>query len=68
MDQLALASSEETHNSPMLRDEEVWDMRSLPSLLDSSLTGRAPLTMALPVEPDRETLAQLFSDPVWQLS
>jgi uncharacterized protein (DUF1800 family) len=52
----------------LLRDEEVWDTRSLPSRLDNSLTGRAPLTMTLPVEPDRETLAQLFSDPVWQLS
>ena len=52
----------------LLRDEEVWDTRSLPSRLDNSLTGRAPLTMTLPAEPDRETLAQLFSDPVWQLS
>jgi len=26
------------------------------------------LTMTLPAEPDRETLAQLFKDPVWQLS
>ena len=52
----------------LLRDEEVWDTRSLPSRLENSLTGRAPLTMTLPAESDRETLAQLFSDPVWQLS
>ena len=52
----------------LLRDEEVWDTRSLPSRLESSLIGRTPLILTLPAEPDRETLAQLFSDPVWQLS
>ena len=52
----------------LLRDEEVWDTRSLPSRLESSLIGRVPLTLTLPAKPDRETLAQLFRDPVWQLS
>ena len=52
----------------LLRDEEVWDTRSLPSQLASSLTGIAPLTIVLPAEPNRNNLAQLFIDPVWQLS
>ena len=51
----------------LLRDEEIWETRSLPLRLDNALTGRAPLTLSLPAESNRETLAQLFRDPVWQL-
>ena len=52
----------------LLRDEEVWENRSLPSQLDRSLTGMAPLTITLPAKSNRDNLAMLFLDPVWQLS
>ncbi len=52
----------------LLTDEEVWASRSLPPELGTSLTPIAPLTLALPAQPSRETLAVLFADPVWQLA
>ena len=52
----------------LLRDEEVWETRSLPLRLDDSLTGREPLTISFPAEANRDNVAQLFMDPVWQLS
>ena len=52
----------------LIRDEEVWETRSLPSQLDRSLTGMVPFTITLPAKPTRDNLAVLFLDPVWQLS
>jgi uncharacterized protein (DUF1800 family) len=52
----------------LLRDEEVWAARRLPTELPATLTPIAPLTVSLPAEPTRETIAQLFADPVWQLA
>lgn len=51
----------------LLADEEVWDSRQLPPELSSSLTALPPLTLALPAAPDRDTVAALFADPVWQV-
>ncbi len=51
----------------LLADAEVWGSRSLPDELGSQLTPIRPLTLALPAKPGRDTLAQLFNDPVWQL-
>ena len=52
----------------LIRDEEVWDSRSVPPQLNRSITGMAPLTIPLPAASSRGNLAQLFMDPVWQLS
>jgi len=52
----------------LLTDEEVWASRSLPPELGTSLTPIAPLTLVLLAQPNRETLAVLFADPVWQLA
>lgn len=51
----------------LLADAEVWASRSLPNQLTPSLTPIQPLTLRLPAKPGRDTLAQLFNDPVWQL-
>ena len=51
----------------LLADAEVWGSRSLPDQLSSQLTPIPPLTLTLPASPNRDTLAQLFNDPVWQL-
>jgi uncharacterized protein (DUF1800 family) len=51
----------------LLADAEVWASRSLPDQLISQLTPIPPITLSLPAKPSRDTLAQLFNDPVWQL-
>ena len=51
----------------LVRHEEIWETRSLPKELDSSLTARSPLTLTLPASASREHVALLFADPVWQL-
>lgn len=51
----------------LLADEEVWADRQLPARLLPSLTPIPPLGLSLPAPADRDTLAQLFADPVWQL-
>lgn len=51
----------------LLADAEVWASRSLPDQLISQLTPIAPITLSLPAKPSRDTLSQLFNDPVWQL-
>ena len=51
----------------LLANAEVWASRSLPNQLTPSLTPIQPLTLRLPAKPGRDTLAQLFNDPVWQL-
>lgn len=51
----------------LLADEEVWDTRQLPSTLSTNLTDLPPLALALPVAADRDSVAALFVDPVWQL-
>jgi uncharacterized protein (DUF1800 family) len=52
----------------LLADEEVWESCRLPPELPATLTPIAPLTLALPAEPTRAHLSQLFADPVWQLA
>ena len=51
----------------LLADEEVWDSRKMPSRLAPELTALPPLTLNLPATSDRDTLAALFADPVWQV-
>lgn len=51
----------------LLADEEVWDTRQLPSTLSANLTDLPPLALALPAAADRDSVAALFADPVWQL-
>ena len=51
----------------LLADEEVWDTRELPATLAAHLTDRPPLALALPAAADRDSVAALFADPVWQL-
>lgn len=51
----------------LLANAEVWGSRSLPEELAPSLTPIQPLTLRLPAQPGRDTLARLFRDPVWQL-
>jgi len=51
----------------LLADEEVWATRQLPPTLATSLTDLPPLAMALPASADRDSVAALFADPVWQL-
>lgn len=51
----------------LLADEEVWATRQLPPTLAASLTDLPPLTMSLPASADRDSVAALFADPVWQL-
>ncbi|WP_415408761.1 DUF1800 family protein [Synechococcus sp. A10-1-5-9] len=51
----------------LLADEEVWDTRQLPSTLAANLTDLPPLALALPAAADRDSVAALFADPVWQL-
>ena len=52
----------------LLANEEVWNSRNLPPILLSSLTPIAPLGLTLPSAATRTNIAQLFKDPVWQLS
>lgn len=52
----------------LLADEEVWASAQLPAELPASLTPIPPLSLTLPAKPTRSNLAQLFADPVWQLS
>ncbi len=52
----------------LLADEEVWAGRQLPTELPSTITPIAPLSLSLPAKPTRDTIAQLFADPVWQLA
>jgi len=52
----------------LLANEEVWNSRNLPPILLSSLTPIAPLGLTLPSAATRANIAQLFKDPVWQLS
>lgn len=52
----------------LLANEEVWNSRNLPPMLLSSLTPIAPLGLTLPSAATRTNIAQLFKDPVWQLS
>lgn len=52
----------------LLANEEVWSTRRSLDLLPTSLTAIPPLTLTLPAPATRDTIAQLFSDPVWQLS
>lgn len=51
----------------LLADEEVWDTRQLPKTLATSLTDLPPLALALPTAADRDSVAALFADPIWQL-
>jgi uncharacterized protein (DUF1800 family) len=51
----------------LLADPEVWASNRLPDSLEPSLTAIPPLTIQLPAPATRENLAQLWSDPVWQL-
>ncbi len=51
----------------LLADEEVWLSRALPAQLGTGLTPIAPVALALPASAGRDSLAQLFIDPVWQL-
>lgn len=51
----------------LLADEEVWATRELPPSLATRLTDLPPLTMTLPASADRDSVAALFADPVWQL-
>ena len=51
----------------LLADEEVWATRQLPTTLSTSLTDLPPLTLALPTSADRDSVAALFADPMWQL-
>lgn len=52
----------------LIRNEEIWSSRTLSDVLESSLTGRPPLTMSLPAPSSRDNVARLLLDPVWQLS
>jgi len=51
----------------LLADEEIWASRQLPTTLAANLTDLPPLSLALPAVSDRDTVAALFADPVWQL-
>ena len=51
----------------LLADEEIWASRQLPTTLATNLTDLPPLALALPAVSDRDTVAALFADPVWQL-
>ena len=51
----------------LLADEEVWDTCQLPKTLATSLTDLPPLALALPTSADRDSVAALFADPIWQL-
>ena len=51
----------------LLADEEVWESRNLPPLLQASLTSLPPLSLQLPVNATRDTVGALWADPVWQL-
>ena len=51
----------------LLANEEVWATRQLPKTLTRSLTDLPPTAMSLPASADRDNLAGLFADPVWQL-
>ena len=51
----------------LLADEEVWATRQLPPTLATSLTDLPPLGLILPASADRDSVAVLFSDPIWQL-
>jgi len=51
----------------LLADEEGWDTRELPATLAANLTDLPPLALALPASADRDSVAALFADPVWQL-
>ncbi|MEB3334284.1 MAG: DUF1800 family protein [Cyanobacteriota bacterium] len=52
----------------LLADEEVWADRQMPAQLGPSLTPIPPLELTLPAPADRNHLARLFADPVWQLA
>ena len=52
----------------LVANEEVWNSRNLPPMLLSSLTPIPPLGLTLPSAASRTNIAQLFKDPVWQLS
>lgn len=52
----------------LLAHEEVWASRRPLDLLPASLTTIPPLTLTLPAPATRDAIAQLFADPVWQLS
>lgn len=52
----------------LLTDEEVWTGRQLPPELPATIAPIAPLSVSLPAEATRDTLARLFADPVWQLA
>lgn len=52
----------------LLADEEVWEARELPERLLPSLTPIPPLGLTLPAPANRDTVARLFGDPVWQLA
>ena len=51
----------------LLVDEEVWDTCQLPKTLATSLSDLPPLALALPTSADRDSVAALFADPIWQL-
>ncbi|QEY32432.1 DUF1800 family protein [Synechococcus sp. RSCCF101] len=52
----------------LLAHEEIWESSAPPPVLQPELTPIPPLGLRLPVRTSRETLAQLFSDPVWQFA
>ncbi|MEO1003952.1 MAG: DUF1800 family protein [Cyanobacteria bacterium J06638_7] len=52
----------------LIADEEVWNSRQLPAQLPATLTPIPPLSLPLPAAASRDTLGQLFADPVWQLA
>ena len=51
----------------LLVDEEVWDTCQLPKTLATSLSDLPPLALVLPTSADRDSVAALFADPIWQL-
>lgn len=51
----------------LLADDEVWATRQSPPTLAANLTDLPPLTLALPAAANRENVAVLLADPVWQV-